>query len=315
MAFGLIEYFSQWLGSAYSPPSPPDTSSSATMSPVYPDRPIRPLPRRSLRERLSPEVADSITYPPAPTPSNPTHRPSHIETMAQRPDLVVQKTYQGTDQRAAAAHHDTQGDSRNGFRFKGNEVDSDDEGSLGMIRQYDEFQQMPPPPRERLNGGEPVAQSVASSNDSVDGYDSFENTNNKKKRKIPTSGPHSQSLPASLSAELANLGISDSAPLASYSAENNIPSHYYGNGMSESRAAAVPTGVSGMGRNRLGRHGRRDGSGRSPLAVSTNGSNALQARRATGLKRDLFSGAGAGNKSNTKHHSQFIYELLTWPLK
>ena len=35
-------------------------------SSVYPDRPIRPLPKRPLRSRLSQEAADSILYPPAP---------------------------------------------------------------------------------------------------------------------------------------------------------------------------------------------------------------------------------------------------------
>ena len=42
-----------------------------TTSPVYPDRPIRPLPKRPLRSRLSQEAADSIMYPPAPPTSSP----------------------------------------------------------------------------------------------------------------------------------------------------------------------------------------------------------------------------------------------------
>ena len=42
------------------------TMSADTTSSLFPDRPIRPLPKRRLRERLSPQVADSIQYPPAP---------------------------------------------------------------------------------------------------------------------------------------------------------------------------------------------------------------------------------------------------------
>uniref|UniRef100_A0A8H7TU31 Uncharacterized protein n=1 Tax=Bionectria ochroleuca TaxID=29856 RepID=A0A8H7TU31_BIOOC len=41
------------------------TMSSDTMPNLFPDRPIRPLPKRRLRERLSPQVAESIKYPPS----------------------------------------------------------------------------------------------------------------------------------------------------------------------------------------------------------------------------------------------------------
>uniref|UniRef100_A0A093UMV1 Protein IBD2 n=1 Tax=Talaromyces marneffei PM1 TaxID=1077442 RepID=A0A093UMV1_TALMA len=47
------------LGGTYS--ATPDTP-----SPIYPDRLIRPLPKRPLRSRLSPEAAESILFPPAP---------------------------------------------------------------------------------------------------------------------------------------------------------------------------------------------------------------------------------------------------------
>ncbi|KAJ5176647.1 uncharacterized protein N7482_002524 [Penicillium canariense] len=41
-------------------------SAPDTPSPVYPDRLIRPLPRRTLRSRLSIDAADTIHYPPTP---------------------------------------------------------------------------------------------------------------------------------------------------------------------------------------------------------------------------------------------------------
>ena len=155
------------------------------MSPVYPDRPIRPLPRRSLRERLSPEIADSITYPPAPAVTNPMFYAPYPDDPTQQHGLAVSNAIEEIDRSIQAARRDL---GRNP-----SDADSEDEEGLSVMRLHEEYQQlrkmMPPPPREGLNGTvDPLAQSVASSNDSVDGYDSFENTNNKKKRKIPTSG-------------------------------------------------------------------------------------------------------------------------------
>ncbi|KAJ0371899.1 hypothetical protein COL154_000585 [Colletotrichum chrysophilum] len=45
--------------------------SPESVSSLFPQRPIRPLPKRRLRERLSPDVADSIEYPPANQNSSP----------------------------------------------------------------------------------------------------------------------------------------------------------------------------------------------------------------------------------------------------
>jgi hypothetical protein len=47
--------------------------SPETVSSTYPreGRPIAPLPKRRLRERLSPDVAESIKYPPAPATTAP----------------------------------------------------------------------------------------------------------------------------------------------------------------------------------------------------------------------------------------------------
>ena len=283
------------------------------MSPVYPDRPIRPLPRRSLRERLSPEVAESIDYPPAPAASSPMFYTSYADAIAQRHGLVVQSAIRES---LAAARQESENEPKQGPGFKVQEGDSDEEE--GMIRQYEELQNlqrmMPPPPKEGMNGtAEPLAHSGASSNDSVDGYDSFENTNNKKKRKIPMSGnlgAHSQSLSASLSAELANLGISSPDPPDAQPSESESRAIYYGNA-TPAPPATAPAGVSGVSRSRLGRLGRREVSGRSPLAVSTNGSNALQTRKTSGPKRDLYPTTGAGKKSNDLSTTLRLTRLLT----
>src|SRR3979411_588784 len=69
MFHSLIHSLLFYLGHCSST-SPQDLSPDP-MSSIYPDRPIRPLPKRRLRERLSPDVAESIKYPPAPKTTTP----------------------------------------------------------------------------------------------------------------------------------------------------------------------------------------------------------------------------------------------------
>ncbi|KAM0246988.1 hypothetical protein ACHAQJ_010016 [Trichoderma viride] len=154
---------------------------------LFPDRPIRPLPKRRLRERLSPEVANSIKYP--------SHIHDHIP-------LFYYPSYTTRDDNGISAltsigptiqHH--RDDSRRSSTLRRNgavmtavfkeelrgslvmgsspkiqSVVIQASASLDPLRQTMELQVIP---------------STASS---VDGYESFENTNNKKKRKIPTTG-------------------------------------------------------------------------------------------------------------------------------
>ena len=297
----LIRLFPHNLGTPCSPPSPPDTSSSATMSPVYPDRPIRPLPKRSLRARLSPEVADTISYPPAPVSSNSMFYIPYAEAMAQRDGMIIKSTIQEIDKTLTDTQDEFEANSKHSYRFTGNDLDSDDEE---MIRRYDG--PIPPSARNNINGSsrtcEPLTHSVTSSSDSVDGYDSFENTNNKKKRKIPTSGNvggHHPSISTSLSNDLANMGLSNIDSSISQDGSEGGTVQYYGSGSSAIPVTASGTGISGAGRGRYGRSGRRDTSGRSPLGVSMNGSNAWQNGRLAGSRysRDYVPTSGVGGKS------------------
>ena len=182
---------------------------------------------------------------------------------------------------------------QNGYQFRGSEVESDDEDSPGTMRRYDDHQRqnmVSTPARGYTNGisraQEPLAQSAVSSNDSIDGYDSFENTNNKKKRKIPTSGSlgnhHS-----SLSAEMASMGISPArdTDITPHTPDVGV-SQYYSPASSTTSTYLSGTGISGAGRGRYGRSGRRDASGRSPLGISTNALNAWQLGRLGGSRRD-----------------------------
>ena len=272
-------------------PSSPTTNSSDTTSPIYPERPIRPLPKRPLRSRLSPEVADSIRYPPAP-PSSSLFYPYGQATYHQSA-VPIKSEIEDADTALINPQKVCNGDGKNGYRFRGSELESDEEDGLGLIRRYEDQQRkamMKTPSKGYSNGAnrmqDSLSHSAVSSNESVDGYDSFENTNNKKKRKIPTSGSvgnhHS-----SLSAEMANMGISQNHDLDAGSlTPENISSQYYSSIGSNTGSSMPGTGISGAGRGRYGRSGRRDTSGRSPLGVSANASNAWQLGRLSS-RRDL----------------------------
>lgn len=111
---------------------------------------------------------------------------------------------------------------------------------------------------EASRGGKQVGPgSVASS---ADGYESFENTSNKKKRKIPLSSASSMHQ-SSLSAEMASMGINNFDGTPDEYPHAQRP-HHAGPGSSPSG-----TGISGAGRGRYGRQTIRDV--RRPLANGT----------------------------------------------
>ena len=296
----LTAVFRHDPGFPYSPSSPTTTSSDTT-SPVYPDRPIRPLPKRPLRSRLSPEVAGSICYPPAPASTSLFY--PYNQATYHTAGGAIKREAADLEKVLVDGQRVGYGSIQNGYQFRGSEVESDGEDSPGTMRRYDEHQRSntaSTTTRGYTNGiirpQEPLAHSALSSNDSIDGYDSFENTNNKKKRKIPTSGSlgnhHS-----SLSAEMASMGIS---PTRDTDITQHTPdvgaSQYYSPSSSTTSTYISGTGISGAGRGRYGRSGRRDASGRSPLGISTNASNAWQLGRLGGPRRDYNStGTSAGN--------------------
>ena len=284
--------------SVYSPPSSAGFLPEHT-SPIYPDRPIRPLPKKPLKSRLSPEVADTIHYPQTPKSRPLFSLPQNRPTNYPEKSTASAKTVEPLDlsQQIPSVSREL---DKEGYRFKGNDVESDEEDGVGIMRRYQEQRsaratdlrgfsydgaradtaKYPRPPN---------LQSTTSSAESVDGYDSFENTNNKKKRKIPTSGNignYHSSLSAT-TAEMASLGIDPS--LHSFDSAQDHDggvSQYYGSGSSAISAAPSGTGLSGAGRGRFGRSGIRHPGGRSPLGVSTNGSNALNLARSTMLRRE-----------------------------
>lgn len=282
--------------SAHSTPSLMDHLSD-TISPIYPDRPIHPLPKRRLRSRVSSETAELILYTAASTPSKPLFSLPFNESVA----FGTSSSLDPANDDPAAG--DFQGLSldqeKHGYQFRGSDPDSDYEEADELMRRYKAQQNgaFPPSNRYDLRGGasrpskviQPV--SAPSPQESVDGYDSFENTNNKKKRKIPTSGS-SGGHHSSLSADMASMGISTNGGLETSQTElDGGVGQYYGSGNFAVPASSSGTGISGAGRGRYGRGAARAPSGRSPLGVSINGSNTLQAGRQLLHKQD-FTPAG-----------------------
>lgn len=135
------------------------------------------------------------------------------------------------------------------------------------------------------NGKMPMGPGSVSS--SADGYESFENTSNKKKRKIPLSSASSMHQ-SSLSAEMASMGISqadgvgdDPGPSARH--------QYAGAGVTSPSG----TGISGAGRGRYGRQSMR-----RPL-----GNTAGNAMNGYGQKMPIRSASGGDVNHNGELHS------------
>lgn len=122
-----------------------------------------------------------------------------------------------------------------------------------------------------------------SATSSADGYESFENTSNKKKRKIPLSAASSMHQ-NQLSAEMASMGLNGSLDGALDDARDGIGAvkgEYYPSPPGSS--SLTGTGISGAGRGRYGRQsGRADHGIRRPLGTSSlNSMNGYPARPLT----------------------------------
>ncbi|KAI1080466.1 hypothetical protein F5B20DRAFT_580132 [Whalleya microplaca] len=238
-----------------------ENMSPESSSPLFPDRPIRPLPKRRLRERLSPDVADSIKYPPAPQ----TTTPLFVYPYNSTEDLASL----GADH-ATVAHRENVAElgQEAGLRRNGLAPEYDDESLAGHTRRT--FVSRPShesaghalrTPQRPGQARHPNPQPPPSTTSSADGYDSFENTNNKKKRKIPTAGETILNGTHVLN-DLGVLGV-PSPPTTgdegSMDASGAAPTAYYQAGGHTTNGQ----GISGPGRGRYG----RVRNGRSPLRV------------------------------------------------
>lgn len=249
-------------------------SAPDTPSPVYPDRLIRPLPKRTLRSRLSTDAADGIFYPPTPPASQIFYgAPGDPEEAANDSKLYVQQTIE-TDRHELTP----EADSHHEFEVAV-ELESEDEDGPMVVRRSAGFRGSLSPASSPHPQGS-VGKDGVKSSTGPDGYDAFENTNNKKKRKIPTpgnlGGHHS-----ALSPEFASMGLANSNPPATVT-DGMPPGTYYGSG---DPASPLGSGISGSGRGRLGRSSTRSNSGRNPLSANAQNSwmNVRNPNRRDGL--------------------------------
>lgn len=232
--------------------------SPETISLLFPDRPIRPLPRRRLLERLSRETADSITYPLA------THDSISLFCFPSY-NLKDESSTQNVEP-ASPLQQGRRSEPGRRLLLKGN-------GSSLMKGIDNEFfiRSTPTPrsPPDILNrvtrhstrpdqrqGSD--ANAPLSTTSSVDGYDSFENTNNKKKRKIPIVGDSAVNVIHALTHDGSSLSISAGVQ-SSLGQVNQGANVQVSAGWTEKNSYATGNqGISGSGRGRLGlpRHGR-----------------------------------------------------------
>ncbi|PYH48721.1 uncharacterized protein BP01DRAFT_287943 [Aspergillus saccharolyticus JOP 1030-1] len=262
-----------------------------TPSPVYPDRLIRPLPRRTLRSRLSTEAADSILFPPAPASQ------LFYGTSVDSVDLVNDtKVYvQQTEGRDQSPERD-QVQYENGV-----ELESGDEDGPVVVRRSAGFHgstlsptaSSAQPQTVPTNGDRaPIKSSVAG----PDGYDAFENTNNKKKRKIPTPG-NLGSHHSTLSPEFSTMGLASSVQPSSGSESSHV-STFYGTG---SPASPISSGMSGAGRGRLGRQPHRS-TGRNSFSLHSP----ISWPRTPSRRDGLLSSPGSAGDSSEKRDQGII---------
>ena len=230
-------------------------------------------------------------YPSDETTSRPSLQAPYEEP-SRRTNGVTEDLPNGT----YSAAEDIGEATNNSYQFRGNDLGGNHDAVI--MRRYQEQRARPTSGTAlssksgytRSDGSKwvkpPVSQSTASSNDSIDGYDSFENTNNKKKRKIPMSGSLGNHQ-SSLSTDMAQMGLSSAQDIDTSLAEvDSGIGHYYGSGSSAIPTVPSGNGISGAGRGRYSRTSTRRHSGRSPLGVSVNGSNTLQANRSLQYPRE-----------------------------
>lgn len=244
---------------------------SATMSPdtvsaLFPDRPIRPLPKRRLREKLSPEAAETIRYPPSAHKSVPLFQYPPYSVKDEEPTPRA-RSASPTEQSRGSGHSQDYAARTNGIGCSGkDEGDVDSRNGLVTRLYPDMFTQSAGRPGGQEEPRRINPQPPPSTDSSVDGYDSFENTNNKKKRKIPSAGDSVLSSAHGLGADINPHAPPGGAGMGEVGADR------LHNGAGYAGSASLgsgSSGISGPGRGRLG----RSRNGRSPLRALSDGSN------------------------------------------
>jgi hypothetical protein len=230
--------------------------SADTLPSAYPDRPIRPLPKRRLLGKLSKEAANAIEYPPAPASTTPlflypfNQRDEDSESNPSRERATSQPWRTGV----GAESDDEEINVRRDVLSRSA---PDHAGHLSHTL----------PKQDNIKNA--IPQAPVSAVSSTDGYyDPFELTNNKKKRKIPSTGD---------SAINGGHGLHDGMLGGDYDGTTTHSVEGYGDGSSPTASPYYGSGsiasgtqhISGPGRGRYG----RVRNGRSPLGALSDSSN------------------------------------------
>ncbi|KAF4994354.1 hypothetical protein FGRMN_5862 [Fusarium graminum] len=245
-----------------------------TVSSLFPDRPIRPLPKRRLREKLSPDVADTIKYPPSTHETAPLfyYPPYTLKDEASPPRASSTSPAQ-LGRRTEVGRNYTP--RRTGIGL----LDGDEEEaalrSTLVTRSPPEILTRGAQQPTKQDQTRPNPQPPLSTTSSVDGYDLFENTNNKKKRKIPSAGDASLNGTHGLHNEIGSLAISAGTGHSPTSELHNDRAYSHsGSYPSTGTFTSNSHGISGPGRGRLG----RSRNGRSPLRALPDGNSSWVGR-------------------------------------
>ncbi|KAG6059569.1 hypothetical protein E4U17_006094 [Claviceps sp. LM77 group G4] len=240
-----------------------------TVSSLFPDRPIRPLPKRRLRERLSPEVADSISYPSSAPGTLPLfhYLPYSLKDEKSPFTINVSIPIRASD---VEDNEGANALSRNGPPVDNLREEYSKHRSLLMtisrpeaLSPLSRSSREPSRQEHARHVGPQATQAQHSANSSVDGYDAFENTNNKKKRKIPSAGDLSVNGSHGLGSEISALALSPGLTTRGSDGHRDTDRAYNGSpgNTSSTGYPGNGQGFSGPGRGRLG----RPRNGRSPL--------------------------------------------------
>lgn len=162
---------------------------------MYPDRVIRPLPK-SLKSRLSPEQVSSIVYPPNPPPplsptlnfnatdsAHPVANGESADGLAYRPHR--HETSHGHDHCLCQHEDGDSGDDEVEFDHPDYRYATSAPAAMVNGKPVDSVQRRLME-AAKLNDGKSAGVTAGSTASSAD--EGFENTSNKKKRKIPLSG-------------------------------------------------------------------------------------------------------------------------------
>lgn len=244
-----------------------------TVSSLFPDRPIRPLPKRRLREKLSPDVADTIKYPPSTHETAPLfYYPSYTLKDEASPPRAGSTGPTLPNRRTEVGRNYTPRRTGAGL------LDGEDEEavlrSTLVTRSPPEILTRSTQQASKQDPARPNPRPPLSATSSLDGYDLFENTNNKKKRKIPSAGDATLNGTHGLHHEIGSLAISAGTGHSPTSELHNDRAYSHSGTYPSAGTLTTSQGISGPGRGRLG----RARNGRSPLRALPDGNNSWVGR-------------------------------------